>query len=224
MKENIKTRFKGAPWFLTETEKLSTSSILIGGAGGIGSWTTLFLTRAGYPVCVVDFDTLEDVNLGGQFFLKEDIGSSKVIALYHAIYQSCDTQIEVEECMIDHNFIAENPCIISAFDNMDARKVLFNKWKENPNREIFIDGRLSLETFQIYVVTSGREEEYEKTLFEDSEVPDLPCTMKQTSHIAAMIATHITSLFLNYITNKRAGKEIRALPFYYEFFSPLYTI
>jgi tRNA A37 threonylcarbamoyladenosine dehydratase len=74
MKENIKTRFKDAPWFLTETEKLSTPSILIGGAGGIGSWTTLFLTRAGYPVCVVDFDTLEDVNLGGQFFLKEDIG------------------------------------------------------------------------------------------------------------------------------------------------------
>ena len=46
-----------------------------------------------------------------------------------------------------------------------------------------------------------------KTLFEDSEVPDLPCTMKQTSHIAAMIATHITSLFLNYITNKKSGKR-----------------
>jgi molybdopterin/thiamine biosynthesis adenylyltransferase len=224
MKENTKIRFKGAPWFLTEEEKLITPPILIGGAGGIGSWTTLFLTRAGYPVYVVDFDILEDVNLGGQFFLKENIGSSKVMALYYAVYQSCDTQISVEESMIDHDFVTKDPCIISAFDNMDARRVLFNKWKENSDREIFIDGRLSLEAFQIYVVTPGREEEYEKTLFEDSEVPDLPCTMKQTSHIAAMIATHITSLFLNYITNKRAGKEIRALPFYYEFFSPLYTI
>ena len=65
-------RFKEAPWFLSvpEEEKavIHYSTINIGGAGGIGSWTALFLSRAGFYTYVQDFDTIETHNIGGQFF------------------------------------------------------------------------------------------------------------------------------------------------------------
>ncbi len=223
MKEDLKVRFKDAPWFLNDENKEKFPPILIGGAGGIGSWTALFLTRAGYPVDITDFDILEESNLGGQFYFKEDIGRHKVTALNLAIFKSCGEMLLINIDTIEESYVCESPYVISAFDNMEARKNLFNSWKAFPDKRLFIDGRLSLEDFQIYVVTPDRIEEYEKTLFNDEEVEDLPCTMKQTSHVAAMIGTHITSLFLNYITNIRAEKEVRALPFCYEFFVPLYT-
>ncbi len=36
-------RFKDAPWYAKEDV-----NVLIGGAGGIGSWLTLFLSRANF--------------------------------------------------------------------------------------------------------------------------------------------------------------------------------
>ncbi len=69
-------RFKDAPWF--PKEDVHT---VVGGAGGIGSWLTLLLSRAGFKPIVFDFDTLEEHNLGGQFFSKRQIGKTKVEAL-----------------------------------------------------------------------------------------------------------------------------------------------
>lgn len=51
---------------------------------------------------------------------------------------------------------------------------------------IFIDGRLTAEQMQIFCVTPKYISKYKEHLFDDSEVEDAPCTMKQTSHSAAM--------------------------------------
>ena len=214
----INTRFKDAPWIPKEEDTFS--NVIIGGAGGIGSWTALFLARAGFSPIVFDFDILEEHNLGGQLFQYEDVGLSKVEALYNIINKLSNKKIEFSSDKIEENFEVF-PYMISAFDNMMARKHMFNAWRKC-QQGLFIDGRLSMESFEIYCVTPDRAEEYEKTLFEDEEVEDLPCTMKQTSHVAAMIGSHITSLYTNYVTNLKSEKEVRVLPFKYEFFIPLY--
>ena len=56
-------RFKDAPWFPERDEV-----VMIGGAGGIGSWLTFLLVRAGFKPTVYDFDVIEEHNIGGQLF------------------------------------------------------------------------------------------------------------------------------------------------------------
>lgn len=212
-------RFKDAPWFPKENE-----SVMIGGTGGIGSWLTLFLARAGFKPIVYDFDVIEEHNTGGQLFRMSDVGKLKINALADIIKEFGNDQISVFNQRINQNSPVHH-FMFSAFDNMQARRDLFDVWKksipESLVTPIFIDGRLEMEQMQVYCVTPDRIEEYEATLFNDSEVEDAPCTMKQTSHAAAMIATLMTSFFTNHMVNIYERERVREIPFYHEFFIPL---
>jgi len=213
-------RFKDAPWFPQRDEL-----VMIGGAGGIGSWLAFFLTRAGFKPTIYDFDIIEEHNIGGQLFRPSDVGSLKVNAVFNIIKEFCGDEINTVSEKIDENS-PTHYFMFSAFDNMKARKHLFKVWKRSipncPVTPIFIDGRLTMEQLQIFCVTPDRIEEYENNhLFSDSEVEDEACTMKQTSHSAGMIATHMVGLFTNHITNIYEREILREIPFYYEFFVPL---
>jgi hypothetical protein len=108
---------------------------------------------------------------------------------------------------------AISPIMFSCFDNMQARKDMFANWRSDSGRELFIDGRMTAETGEIYFITKGREEAYEKTLFNDDEVEDLPCSFKATSHNGAMIASQMVSGLNNYLANKSLEIDIRDVPF-----------
>lgn len=60
----IQDRFKDAKWFGYPTE------IVLGGAGGIGSWVALLLSRLQYRTIIYDFDVIESQNIGTQFYKK----------------------------------------------------------------------------------------------------------------------------------------------------------
>lgn len=103
--------------------------------------------------------------------------------------------------------------MIAALDNMAARKQMFDYWKSRDDRELFIDGRLRANLYEVYAVTKGNEAKYEETLFMDSEVDDGPCTFKQTSYFAGLIGARITHILVNYLTNKYSGEEVSVVPF-----------
>ncbi len=213
-------RFKDAPWF-PQTDELC----LVGGAGGIGSWLSFFLVRAGFKPIVYDFDTIERHNLGGQLFRQSDVDRTKVSALHDILKTFCNEEITTFNEKVDENTPTHHFCF-SAFDNMKARKDFFEVWKKSipncPVQPIFIDGRLTMEQLQIFCVTPDRISQYEdEHLFDDSEVEDAPCTMKQTSHSAAMIAAHMVGMFTNHITNIYERQVHRDVPFFYEFFIPV---
>lgn len=133
-------RFKDAPWFPQRDEL-----VMIGGAGGIGSWLAFFLTRAGFKPTIYDFDIIEEHNVGGQLFRNSDVGLPKVSALYNIIKEFCGNEINTVNQRIDENS-PTHYFMFSAFDNMRARKDLFEVWKKSipncPVTPIFIDGRL----------------------------------------------------------------------------------
>lgn len=212
-------RFKDAPWFPQNDELC-----LIGGSGGIGSWLTFFLVKAGFKPIVYDDDIIEEHNLGGQLFRTKDVNTPKVQAISNIVRDFCGDQITTFKERITADSPTHHFCF-SAFDNMQARKDLFQVWKKSiPNcsiTPIFIDGRLTMEQMQIFAVTPDRIEQYEEHLFDDSEVEDAPCTMKQTSHSAAMIASHMTGIFTNHIANIYERENFRDVPFYYEHFIPV---
>ena len=236
MTEEHSSRFKDAPWFPKEE-----TNVIVGGAGGIGSWLTLLLSRAGFYPVVYDFDVLEGHNLAGQLYTQKDaeIGALKVDALKGLCKHFADTDITVMAEKYTKDSMSHS-YVFSAFDNMQARKDMFAAWKEyvkewedfrniaaesvlNTALEepIFIDGRLTAEQMQIFCVTPDKIEEYEKHLFDDTEVQDAPCTMKQTSHSAAMIASHMVGFFTNHMTNNAVKDKDRTVPFFWEYFIPI---
>ena len=193
--------FKGAPWY-DKTER-----VVIGGAGGIGSPLAFMLIRAGFPVTQFDHDTIELRNIGGQLYSPHQVGSHKVSAMNDFIsmmtkdaeYTPLTMKIEKPED------IKPTPIMVAAFDNMEARRILFDSWRSGPNPKLFIDPRLLAEEYVIYCVTPENADSYLQDGYfeendEDNEIQN--CTYKQTTHIACRLGADITSLITNFICDK----------------------
>ena len=217
-RENL--RFQGLDWYSQDNAPV----VVVGGAGGIGSWLSFFLARANFNVTLSDFDIVEEHNIGGQLFKRSQIGKYKAEAVGRNVSEFSTNTINAQIVKITEE-TATHEFMFSAFDNMDARRAMFKVWKRswnNMNRPIFIDGRLNAEQFQIFCVTPENADEYERIhLFNDSEVEDAPCSAQQTTHTAAMIAGHMVGFFTNHITNINLREEVREIPFMYEYFTPM---
>ncbi len=219
-------RVKGASWF----PLLYKKDILVLGQGGIGSWLSLLLSRIGVTLYTFDDDRYEAHNMSGQAVRLKDIGKNKAEAVREIINEfSPDCEVNTHGKYKADSFSSE--IVVCGFDNMNARKIAFTNWKEqltddNRTNCFFMDGRLNPEQLQILCISGNRLdliERYEKEyLFDDEKVADLECTFKQTSHTAAMIASHMVAFLTNWIYNSgKEGKSIRTVPFYYEYMVPL---
>ena len=208
------SRFKGASWYKHPQD------IVIGGAGGIGSWLSLMLARAGHSLYVYDFDTLEEHNIGGQLYLGNHVGETKMEALSATIAALSDESISTyPEKYTKDNGLTSN-VMFACFDNMESRKVMFEKWcRENlssvdtPANPIFFDGRLNMETAEIFCVTDKKSaDKWLSEWFSDEKVEDAPCTFKATSHCAAILAGMMVSCLNNFISNRFEDEE-RSVPY-----------
>jgi len=199
-------RFSATPWFNPGIP------VIIGGVGGIGSWLAFFLGRQECEIYLHDMDRVDETNLGGQLYGSNYIGRDKESAVQDLIKEfSGNTNIHKMGKFDEASFAS--PIMFSSFDNMDARKLMFSRWKEQKNREVFIDGRMLCESAQILAVTKGRESKYQEELFDDSEVEDLDCSMKATSHCGAMTASYMVATFNNYVANRKTKTNMREVPF-----------
>jgi len=224
--ENIyHSRFKDAIWHSYQKE------VTIGGAGGIGSWLALYLSRIGIDMRIFDFDTIDFTNLGGQLYPENAIGEAKVTAVSNVVRQFSGNKVRVKDCgkldlttPDDENIL---PLTFACFDSIAARKALFEKWLSMYNMKrfdrpaMFFDGRMTAESFQIYCVAPKDADKYRLTLFDDGLIPDLPCSLKATSHIGGHIGAMLTEFFTNFLTNQKQGRDERTVPFKYIYEAPL---
>jgi molybdopterin/thiamine biosynthesis adenylyltransferase len=212
-------RFTDASWYHPELE------MTLGGAGGIGSWLAIFLSRVGYTIYLYEMDTIEEHNIGGQAYFKNQIGKTKAEAVSDIVGLMCD-ELRITTIGKFEEDSPVTPITFSAFDNMAARKIMFEQWKliakDNPEA-LFIDGRMTAETGIIYCVTPDRIEAYEKELFDDSEVADDPCSYKATSHNGAVLAAYMLQNLLNIIGNKNLNLEVYNSPFKFAYELPMFT-
>ena len=76
----IGTRFSGLDWAerINHLKKYYPDAAILQpvviGAGGIGSWLSILLSRIGVQPMIIDYDTIENHNLGGQLFKESQIG------------------------------------------------------------------------------------------------------------------------------------------------------
>lgn len=218
-------RFSSADWF----EKIKEQEVVLAGLGGIGSWCALLLSRLDIKsLSLYDDDFVDSVNLAGQFYRKNQIKAYKVQAISTAIkeyssYYSYNTWAR----KFDYGS-APSKIMICGFDNMTARKIFYEKWTaylnqypSKTNECLFIDGRLSADTFQVLCIKGNDEynmKRYEeKFLFDDSEADETICSFKQTSFMANMIASYMVNLFVNFISNLSNPDIEKSIPFFTEF-------
>lgn len=221
-KSNIESkynqRFKDAPWYNGCTKE----QILVIGAGGISS-NTMYCMAKTIPATyyIMDRDTCEEINVGTQMFDKQQVGKKKVAALKETLDRFTTAKVYTLDQWYNNEYM---PIMITGLDNMEARKQSYEEWKKHEDRELFIDGRLRANLYEVYVVTKGREEQYEATLFDDSEVDDGPCTFKQTAYFGMLIGARITQVLVNYLTNKYSKEEMCTIPFLVKEFGELFYI
>lgn len=218
-------RFSSADWF----EKIKEQDVVLAGLGGIGSWCALLLSRLDIRyLTLYDDDTVDSVNLAGQFYRKNQIKAYKASAISTAIHEysnyyncnACTKKFDISS--------AASRIMICGFDNMTAREVFYRRWlcylNKYPsiaNECLFIDGRLSADTFQVLCIKG--DDEYnmkryeEKFIFNDSEADETICSFKQTSFMANMIASYMVNLFVNFISNLSNPDIEKSIPFFTEF-------
>jgi tRNA A37 threonylcarbamoyladenosine dehydratase len=127
--------FKGAEWANKELD------ITLGGGGSIGSWLALFTSRTGnHNFLVYEFDTFEEKNRGGQFVSRRYVNVKKTEALKRQLkdYSGFKDFMELGKLTEKNNLVS--PICLSGFDNPEARELMFESWRQLPDREIFIDG------------------------------------------------------------------------------------
>lgn len=230
-KQNVdvkKSRFSDAPWF--DSEMIQQFPLVIGGAGGIGSWSSLLLSRVGFPIFLYDDDIVEEVNIAGQFYSPTHVGMGKVGAVKAGIELYCgNVDITTEKKRVEKDDVMLTDIMIACFDNMEARKVMFDEWLNaveggliDASKALFIDGRMEAEIAQVFYITPDKAEKYMKeALFDDAQVPDLNCSYKATSHNGAIIGGYITTGVLNHVANIRYNSKFRDVPYCIEYELPI---
>jgi len=139
-KEKYLERCMGAVWF----PYTSQQEVLIVGAGGLGSFIALAISRLGSDLIIFDSDSYDYTNLTGQLAKIEDVGINKAVAIKKSLLGfSPDCKINAIGEMYDSNSMT-CPITIAAPDNNATRKLVFEKWMaqnwENPYA-IFLDGK-----------------------------------------------------------------------------------
>lgn len=224
--EEQTSRFNSALWFDTVQSK----TVTLAGLGGIGSYISFLLARLHVAGLILyDDDIVEAGNMSGQLYESKHIGRNKA--------DSCADVVErfsnyYNITAMDERFTANSTptdIMICGFDNMEARKVFYNRWKQwlgnydevERQKCLFIDGRLAAENLQILCIRGDDTvsmARYEKDfLFSDAEADETVCSYKQTSFIANMIGSLIVNLFVNFCANQCNPLVPRDLPFYTEY-------
>lgn len=221
------SRFSSAIWY----DAIKTKNILLAGLGGVGSWCALLLSRVkpNY-IEMYDSDIVDGTNLSGQLHSVNSIGEYKSTSIFTTMV---DFSNYATSFASKRNFTATDKAsniMICGFDNMEARKIFFNTWKnhvlngsiERRKECLFIDARLAAEEFQIFCIKGDDlflMEKYQNNyLFDDSEAEETICSYKQTSFCASMVASYIVNLFVNFVANSCEPIIDRDLPFktYYD--------
>lgn len=220
------SRFSGTEWF----NEIQKQKVIIAGMGGIGSNLAFQVARMNpEAMFLYDNDTVETVNMSGQLFSRNDIGRTKVDAVAEKISSFTTTQ-HVYALNERYTSVSERGDIMMCgFDNMVARRVFFEAWlgyiesksEEEKKHCLFLDGRLSIDTLQIFCITGNDiyniKRYAEKHLFSDSEADETVCSMKQTTYLACMIGSLMTNLFTNFVANLLDPIIPYDLPFFTEY-------
>lgn len=201
-----------------EAEWLKPHDIIVVGLGGAGNGIAQNLLAIGHEVHAYDFDKVSLENVYVQSYPKSYVGKYKTEAFKLIVDEFLPgSKLEVYNTKYDGMSAS---IMISCADSMSARKEVFDSFLNANESELFIDTRMVAEIFEIFTVKKidglNSIEEYQKYLYDDSEVQEESCTYKATRFNANILHGVVTRIVCNYILNKEYGSDIYSIPFHYE--------
>lgn len=186
------------------------SRILVIGAGGIGSWTVAVLSRIGFDdITVYDNDTVDEVNLGYQFFRDRDIGKPKVEALQDFIKDFSGIKITAKNELYKGGKYKE--VVICAVDSMKTRHDIWKKIKMKAQVRCYVDARMGGVNMSIYTINPTDIDDiklYEEQLFPPEEVEQGECSARSICYNVGVIASLIVSNIKKYLLDGVSDREI----------------
>lgn len=184
-------------------------SVLIVGAGGIGSTTAYTLAKMGVSdITVWDGDTVEEHNCGSQFFSVKQIGKPKVEALAKNVKTMADAKIETINEFFDKNNeehvkkLQEYGILILALDSLETRKDVI---ESSAVGQFIIDPRMERQLSIVNTLYGGEKNERKK-----NEMVELNsnggeatrCTERAVAFNSMAMAGLIGSVFAKYAADK----------------------
>ena len=158
------------------------------GVGAIGRQVALQLAAIGVPsLQLIDFDTVEAVNLAPQGYLRDDLGRPKVQATAD-LCQQINQQLEVHEVNDRYRrSTAVGDCIFACVDRIETRKVIYEAARNHAS--FFCDGRMSAEVVRVLACNARTGwDHYPDTLFAPEASFQGVCTAKSTIFTANIAA------------------------------------
>jgi molybdopterin/thiamine biosynthesis adenylyltransferase len=110
-------------------KKLASRQIALCGAGALGSNLADMLCRQGVTkLRVIDFDRVEESNIGTQTYGVADVGALKVAALKNRLFRDTGVEIDAFSKKLDSSNIAKAfkgvDLVIDTFDNRESRQLV----------------------------------------------------------------------------------------------------
>ncbi|MGL5920150.1 MAG: HesA/MoeB/ThiF family protein [Bacteroidales bacterium] len=157
-------------------QKLREASVLIVGAGGLGSPIALYLTAAGVGrIGIIDDDAVSLTNLQRQILYREtQIGASKVVCAKDTLQDlNCETTIDTYPFRLDetnaHGIIRDYDLVIDACDNFETRYLIDRITKDQAIPYLY--GSIGEFTGQVSVFNVAGAGSY-ADLFPEDEKPE----------------------------------------------------
>lgn len=176
--------------------------ITVIGAGAIGSFVVLNLAKMGFQnITVYDFDEVSVENMNNQWYRFKDIGKPKVTSLQDLIKDFTGVSIgAITDKYVDQPL---SGIVISSVDSMAVRQIIWNRCKDNPMVQWFIDPRMAAEYALSFVMDPNDQKDqisYEKTLYTDKDSVQERCTNKGTMYTSTMIAGYVVKHVKDLVT------------------------
>lgn len=197
---------------IVDSKLLSNGSITLVGAGAIGSFTALAITKMGIAKLeVFDEDGVSEHNLPNQFFRSIDIRAFKVSALYNIIYMFCGAKIKERNKFYTKQKLQNT--VIVATDSMSSRRRVWEQFKAQSQCKVYIEARMGAELGMVYTIKKDKcldnkdREFYESMLYSDNIVKPLPCTARSIIYNILMIASLICRAYKGIVCGEAIPKE-----------------
>jgi molybdopterin/thiamine biosynthesis adenylyltransferase len=199
---------------IVNQDKLAELRIAIIGAGSIGSFTALALTKMGCEhLTLWDKDTVELHNVSNQFFNRDSIGIPKVVATSQECQRYTPKNVDI---MYYHEFyegqkLDNFDVVIVLTDNIEGRKAAFEASKASPKVTLYIDGRMGGELFRTFCFNPKIAElavEYYNDYIDGVQNEELPCTARTIVYNVMMVSSVIASFVKKFVNCEAAPFQL----------------
>ena len=179
--------------------------VVLIGAGAIGSFTALALTKLGVEkLTVYDDDEITEHNLPNQFYPTSGVGFCKTRVLGQVIDQFNGVKIKWSKKRYKDQQLAE--VTIVATDSMASRKLVFDQFKKQKQTRYLLEARMGGEIGFAYCINKKSKKQmsmYKKTLYTDDQVAPLGCTERSIIYNVLMISSLLCRAFKSLVNKEK---------------------